>query len=167
MYKLIGRAVLPLLGLSLLAGCASSGGTAAIVNGVVVPDSKVTSFSNGCSQIMMEKGEANATPQALRQQMVAIAVIEEMGKQQIASSGQAPSEDEIMDELEERGLDVLLENADCAEAVTALARHNVLALSHDDYFGSYEVELNPRYGVWNPEMLTAGGSSSLSDAAAV
>lgn len=165
MNKLVGRAVLPLLGLSLLAGCSPTGGTAAIVNGVAIPDSRVTSFAQGCSAALQDQSnpQAELEPNALRPTMLQLAVLDEMSRQQASGDAQAPTDDQLLEEVRRRNGEQFLVDERCAEATTALMRHEHYLLTlRDEYLGSYTVEMNPRYGVWDPDQLIAVGSSSLS-----
>lgn len=169
MNKLVARAVLPLLGLSLLAGCAPTGGTAAIVNGVTIPDSRVTQYAEGCAVALANGGQA-ATPNQLRPQMAGVAVLGEMSRQQIALEGDGPTDDQLRTEIRRLNGDYLLSDPRCEQATLGLMRYNLIAGSLGERwaesFGHFEVELNPRYGQWDWTAMAAGGSSSLSQLAA-
>lgn len=170
MNKLIGRAVLPLLGLALLAGCSPTGGTAAFVNDVAVPDSRVSEFAEGCSAVLMDdESQLARTPNQLRSAMVQWAVLGEMSRQQLASMGIEPTDEQLRNYLIRNGIGGMLDDPRCAEAALGLARHNVLVLSlgsnSGTYFDAYQVELNPRYGAWDPVTLVIVGSGSLSQVA--
>ncbi len=166
MNKHIARAALPLIGVAMLAGCSATGGTAAVVNDVVIPDSRVSSFAEGCSAVLQGSPQLAQSPNQLRPQMVKWAVLDEMSRQQAETMGDAPSDDQLRDYVEQAGLGVLLTDERCSEATLGVARHDMIALNLGDkmasYFGAFDVELNPRYGEWNATDLQAGGSGSLS-----
>lgn len=170
MKKLAGRAVLPLLALSLFAGCSPTGGTAAVVNGVAIPDSQVTGFAEGCSAVLQEIPQLAQTPSQLRPQAITWAVLGEMSRQQVAAAGAGPTDQQLRDYVTQAGLGVLLTDSRCAAAMMGLARHDIVGLTMGgdigDYLESFEVEVNPRYGEWNMEDLRASGSGSLSQIAA-
>ncbi|MGB3955313.1 MAG: hypothetical protein WBL05_08545 [Brooklawnia sp.] len=166
MNKVVPTAVLPLLGLSLLAGCAPTGGTAAIVNGVVLPDSRVIEASEACADALRANGAQNAEPGAIRREMLEWVVMDEMGKQYVDSQPTKPTEDELRAEAAALNLQPLLQNERCAEITLGVARYNLVASSlgsnWSDAFGDFEVELNPRYGTWDLSNVSAVGSGSLS-----
>lgn len=168
MKKLMGRVALPLLGLSILAGCAPTGGTAAIVNDVTIPDSRVTQFAKGCAVALQNVGQP-ATANQLRTQMVGLAVLDEMSRQYVADAGVGPTDDQLRSEIRRLDRDFLLSDPRCEQATLGLMRYNVIAISLGqdwaDTFGKYQVELNPRYGQWDWSRLMGGGSGSLSQVA--
>ena len=84
MKKLVGSVVLPILGLSLLAGCAPTGGTAAVVNGVSIPDSRVTEATDGCASVMRDLGVPEGQ---MHLQVLRWAVFDEVARQFVAASG--------------------------------------------------------------------------------
>lgn len=166
MNKLIARAGIPLIGVALLAGCSATGGTAAVVNGVSIPDSRVTGFAEGCSTVLQGTPQLAQSANELRPQMVKWAVLDEMSRQQAAESDEAPTEDQLREYVERAGLGVLLSDERCEQATLGVARHDLIALGLGEdmasYFGAFDIELNPRYGEWNATDLQAGGSGSLS-----
>lgn len=168
MKKLTHLVIAPALGVALLAGCSPNGSTAALVNDVQIPESRVTSYAEGCAAVLDNEGSIAENAAALRPQMLKWAVLGEMSRQQAAANG-GPSDDEMRDYVAEAGLTQLLENDACGEATLGVARHDLIALGLGadmaSYFGAFDVELNPRYGHWDPARLEAGGSGSLSDAA--
>lgn len=83
MKKLVGSVVLPILGLSLLAGCAPTGGTAAVVNGVSIPDSRVTEATDGCASVMRDLGVPEGQ---MHLQVLRWAVFDEVARQFVAAS---------------------------------------------------------------------------------
>ena len=95
MKKLVGSVVLPILGLSLLAGCAPTGGTAAVVNGVSIPDSRVTEATDGCASVMRDFGVPEGQ---MHLQVLRWAVFDEVARQFVATSGLQPTEAELLAE---------------------------------------------------------------------
>ncbi len=166
MNKVVATAVLPLLGLSLLAGCAPTGGTAAIVNGVSLPESRVIEASQACAEALRASGAENAEPNALRREMLEWVVMDEMGKQYVDSQPSQPTEAELRTEAAALNLEPLLGNERCAEVTLGVARYNIVASSlgsnWSQAFGDFEVVLNPRYGNWDLSNVSAVGSGSLS-----
>lgn len=168
MKKLTHLLVAPVVGVALLAGCSPNGSVAAIVNDVEIPESRVTSYANGCATMI--EGDQSDTQKAamVRPQMLKWAILGEMSRQQAEANG-GPTEEQMLAYVEEAGLQQLLTDPDCAEATLGVARHDLIALGLQadmaSYFGAFDVELNPRYGVWDPARLEAAGSGSLSDVA--
>ncbi len=168
MKKLTSMLVAPLAGVALLAGCTPNGSTAAMVNGVAIPESRVNSYAEGCATLVQGEGTPEEVAIAIRPQMLKWAILGEMSGQQADSVG-GPTEDEMRVYVEESGLNELLSEPGCAEATLGVARHDLIALGlgsdMSSYFGAFDVELNPRYGQWDPTQLQAGGSGSLSEPA--
>ncbi len=163
-------AALGIFGVAALTACSPASGTAALVNGVAIPDSRVTSFSEGCSVALRDDPQLALSPNELRPQLLVWAVLGEMSSQQAALMGAgAPSDSQIRDYMEQRGLSALLTDDRCAEAAVGIVRSDLIASSlgsqSDTYFDSYTVELNPRYGSWDQAKLSPTGSGSLSDLA--
>lgn len=165
MKKLTHLLVAPAVGVALLAGCSPNGATAAIVNDVVIPEARVSSYADGCATMVQGDGSDAQKAAAVRPQMLKWAILGEMSRQQSESVG-GPTDEEMRAYVNEAGLAQLLTDPDCAEAALGVARHDLIALNagadHASYFGSFDVELNPRYGQWDPAELEAVGSGSLS-----
>lgn len=166
MKKLVGRAVLPLLGLSLLAGCTPTGGTAAIVNGVTIPDSRVTEFAKGCSVALENAGES-VPPSLIRPDMVRWVVLGEVGRQYVEAGGAGPTEEQLRTEIRRNGVDNLLSDARCEQGILGLMRYALIEYSlgqqgAETTLHQYSIELNPRYGRWDWSQTNGVGSGSLS-----
>ena len=166
MGRLLRRLMVPVLGVWLLAGCAHAGSTAAIVNGVEIPDSQVVQAAEACSETLGHRaGE-------LRLDMVLWAVIKEMSEQYLAEPpADRPDEGQLVGYLlAQPKLSRVLENQVCRDAALGLAQHQVLMLSLGSRTGDYlehnQVLLNPRYGTWLPDRQEPdfwGGLSELGD----
>ena len=166
MKKLVGSVVLPVLGLSLLAGCAPTGGTAAVVNGVSIPDSRVTEATDGCASVMRDLGVPEGQ---MHLQVLRWAVFDEVARQFVATSGLQPTEAELLAEARIEGAEELMADARCAQLVSGVLRYNLLAAAlaqsgtqWPDTFGAPDIKINPRYGVWDPPDVTWAGTGSLS-----
>ena len=166
--KLLVGAALGVFGAAALSGCSPASGTAALINGVAIPDSRVTAFSEGCSAVLQDTQLAQS-PNELRSQMVTWAVLDEMSRQKAAQMDDPPTDTQLRDYVEQAGLNILLTDDRCAEAARGVARHDLIALglgvNTEPYFGGYTVELNPRYGSWDATNLDVSGSGSLSEIA--
>ncbi len=168
--KLLVGAALGAFGVAALSGCSPASGTAAVVNGVVIPDSRITDYSEGCAVVLASQPQLQMTANELRPQMVMWAVLGEMSSQQAAQMGaDAPTDAQVRDYMQQLGLGVLLTDERCAQAALGIARSDLIAsglgLQSASYLGAYDVELNPRYGNWDPANLTLAGSGSLSELA--
>lgn len=192
MYKIATGATL--LGSALLlSACAPTGATAAVVNGVVITNSQVNSVAQGCATAINDSGLAaqEVTPDLIRADALQISILSEWAAQYVVDeAGEAdgladgesaasylqnnevsgeglPTEEEMLGTIEQSQQTYLLESEDCAAAMLGLARHNVLAYTAGaDYFNqASEIEVNPRFGNWDPATLTVAGSGSLSELA--
>ncbi len=157
------------LAVTLMAGCSPAGGTAATVNGIPIRDSLVSSWAEGCAQALSNHPTLAQSAGSLRPQMAKWAILDQMSSQYIEQSGGAivtPSESELRDYVTQRGLGDLFSNEQCAQAAYGIARHDRLALSlgasASQYLTAFNVELNPRYGTWDPSVLGIIPSGSLS-----
>jgi hypothetical protein len=166
MKKLVGSVVLPVVGLALLAGCAPTGGTAAIVNGVAIPDSRIVQATEGCASVLREFG---VTEGQMRLQVVRWAVIDEVASQFVATSDLKPTDAEILAEARAEGAEAFLADARCGQLTSGVLRYNLLAAalaeSGEEWpqtFRAPDIEINPRYGVWDPSSLTLVNTGSLS-----
>ncbi len=178
---------------ALLAGCAPTGVTAAVVNGVKVPQSRVSAIAEGCSTAINDSGMAQqqVTPRMLRADSIQIAVLSERSAQysveaagmgdQLADGESAvdflashevsgpgvPTQEELLAAVSAAHQEHLLDNEDCAVGLLGLVRHNLLAQNaRTSYFGApAEITLNPSYGTWDAKEMKADGSGSLSELA--
>lgn len=166
MKKLVARGLLPMLAVGLLAGCAPSGSTAAIVNGVSIPDSQVMEWAQGCAAITDRPNRpGELTANELRTEMLQYAVIDVVSRQAREAAGTGPSDEQLLEVIrDEPVMKQILSNDACTEAHIALLRHNFYAMeSGESYFTSFDVQLNPRYGArWNTAEVKPEGSGSMS-----
>lgn len=168
--KRVHRWAIPLAGVMLLAGCSPSGGTAAVVNGVPIPDSRITDYAQGCSAALAAvPGAAAQSANALRSGMVSWAVVGEMARQQAAATGNDFSNSALTSYIQSAGRAELMQDPRCAAALLGVARHDLFVQSLGNQVGNYlasqNIVLNPRYGVWDWNKLGPSGSGSLSQVA--
>lgn len=177
----------------LLSACAPTGATAAVVNGVTIPTAQVNSIAKGCAAAINDSGltPQTVTPDMVRADALQIAILSEWAAQYViteAGAGDqvpegtsalsyledheipddaAPTTDQMVASVEGAQQGYLLDNEQCSVGILGLARHNVLAATAgSDYFNRpVDVEVNPRFGAWDPASLTVAGSGSLSDVA--
>ncbi|GAA2181318.1 hypothetical protein GCM10009785_15730 [Brooklawnia cerclae] len=169
--KKVHRWAVPLVGVVLLSGCTPSGGTAAVVNGVSIPDSLVTEYAEGCSAALA--AEPQATSQSandLRAGMVSWAVVGEMAKQEAIRTGNDFSDETLTSYIDSAGRSYLMSDSRCSQALLDVARHDLLVQSMgtadvSEYLESQDIVLNPRYGTWDWNQLGPSGSGSLSEVA--
>ncbi|MGI5951774.1 MAG: hypothetical protein ACOX61_08010 [Brooklawnia sp.] len=168
MKKLTALLVAPLAGVALLAGCTPNGSTAAMVNEVAIPNSRVTSYADSCATLVQGDGTPEEIAADIRSEMLTWAILGEMSSQHADSFG-GPTEDEMRAYVEDSWANRLLSAPECAEAVLGLARHDLIALGLGSdigsYFSAFDIEVNPRYGQWDLSRLEASGSGSLSEPA--
>lgn len=156
-------ATLSVVGL-LLAGCAAgTPSTSAVVNGTSVSESDVTRWSNGCAPAFQN------TPAAVRPAMVNAAM-----QGALADTIAAEKSITVTDADRVRGVasmqdaDLLMADPDCAEAVLAVSSLIFVAdkLGTEAFtqaIADSDVEVNPRYGTWDPAAVgLSGNSGSLS-----
>ena len=150
-----------------LVGCSPSGGTAAVVNGVAIPDAQITQIAQGCAAQVEQQAGGELTAEQLRTQIVRWAIIGQMSKQYADQHHVDISDDQLREHIRANSSPELLEDPACEAAVLGVARHDLLSLSLqsniNDYILGNEIEVNPRYGTWDATRLTLVGSGSLSE----
>ena len=167
MKKFARWVALPIVGVIGLSGCAHQGSTAAIVNGVEIPDSVIVDYAESCSAVLTQQND----PAQIRFDMLHWAVLGEMSEQYLAEHpDQRPSEDELMAYAQQHPiLAYAVRDEGCRPIALELAQHQVLALNlggrAGDYIQGNEVEINPRYGAWNSETQEPEPLASLSELA--
>lgn len=165
MNKKLRLAGLPVIAAIALTGCANSGSTAAIVNGVAIPDSQVVEYAEACATPL----RANANE--LRFDMVQWVVLGEMSEQYLEEHpDQRPSEADLVKYAEQHPtLQFAVADQGCRPAALAVTQHQVLALNlgsqAKEYIQDNEVTLNPRYGAWDAENQRPAPLDSLSEIA--
>lgn len=167
MKKLVAG-IVGLLGAAALTGCSPSSGTAAIVNGVAIPDSRVSSWAEGCAAALEEAGRPQAPAASdLRLQAVQWVVIDQLSRDYLETTGWTISNEELhrVVESSDGGAD-FLGNETCTQAAYAFARHNTIASRLGTNIGEYlddlDVQINPRYGVWDLDRFQVVATGSMS-----
>lgn len=166
MKKLVAGAV-GLLGAMALCGCSPAPGTAAIVNGVPIPDSKVTNWAEGCAASFEVAGAGSHSAAELRLQAVQWVIIDQLGSDYLEAANWQLSDEELHEVvLSSSGGAALLHTEACTEVAYAIARHNTIMMrlgaNTDEYLGDPDVQVNPRYGFWDVQSLEPVDSGSLS-----
>lgn len=149
----------PVVALAALVGCSPSPSTAATVAGTEIPVSAVSAAVAGCAEIGANVREADAVRWlVIREAVVATAAERDivLDDEQIARAAKSDPTN-----------GVLATNADCAQIAEGPAALNLLALQMDPQaivaaLTEVDVEVNPRFGTWQPADVNLGGSGSMS-----
>lgn len=167
MKKFARWVALPIVGVIGLSGCAHQGSTAAIVNGVEIPDSVIVDYAKACAPVLTQRNE----PNMIRFDMVQWVVLGEISDQYVAEHpDQRPSEDDVEAYAEQHPvLSHALREEGCRAVALDVAQYQVVALNlggrAGDYIQGNEVLLNPRYGAWDPEKQAPNQLASLAGVA--
>jgi len=146
---------------ALLAACSPAPSTVATVGGAVITSEDLQRSVDGCA-------EAGVTAEMLPlKQHVLLLTAGELVRQTADGHGIKISDGEVRDLAQEAGYADLLGNDQCAKLAYPNVALSLLAaeLGQDVVIGELqqaEVELNPRFGQWDPETLGLIGNGSLS-----
>lgn len=151
-----GRALLPVrrvlaaaaVGLLLLSGCATGADTAATVEGQEIGEAELQEATRQFNQVAQQP----VTPSQVLQVLVQLPVLEEVG----AEAGVDFTEEEYRSAMVEAGLSEPHPLA--VDFLRGLNIQNTLPQTGQevpsDRLAELDVEINPRYGSWDPESAT-------------
>lgn len=153
------RLAVPVAALLFLAGCAPSASTAANVAGTLISESTLTETVDGCAALGVDQS---------RQTMLNVLVVGEVAKQAARQMG-VQIDQAAIDEAAaaDPQIKALMANPGCARAVETNVVVSLLVPKVDqpelmDNIAAIDVQVNPRYGVWDPATAAVGGSGSVS-----
>lgn len=146
----------------LLAACTPSPTTAAVVEGTVVKEGQVDAVIEGCNSVLDLNGQKISRAGVVYNLVLGAAI-----------RGQAPGAETMTDEqLDQVAAQLqngaaMLSNKDCAQlarsvAIVALAQQGGEEVTQS--IMAADVQLNPRYGIWdpsNPNLFEPNGSLSV------
>lgn len=149
--------VVPVVALTALAGCSPAPTTAAEVGGTTISEATLTATHEGCTAL---------GAQASRASVLSPLVIGEAARQVAADHDVDLSE---LDQLTagDPNIAPYMGNEDCARVGEAQGLLALLSsqLEQDVWIDAIlgaDINVNPRYGAWDPEAGTIGGSGSIS-----
>lgn len=153
------RLVVPVAALLALAGCGPSPSAAADVAGTRISESALTQAVDGCAAFGVD---------LTRPEMLRFLVVGEAVRATARDHGVNidQSEVDLMINSDPQAALMATDPA-CKKAVEANVVLSLLAPHMDetelvDHVSSLDIEVNPRYGAWDPVTATVGGSGSLS-----
>jgi predicted component of type VI protein secretion system len=157
--KLVRVLVAALVGLLALAGCSTSPRVAAVVNGVEVPVSAVEQLQPALAPFL-----SDSSAQSVAGMLVAV----ELGRQ-LAANHQLTFTDDDRAALKAQLPAELVALPETADFVAGYVDLNLVASSLGDAFtteaAAIPVQVNPRFGTWDPDQFSLTGSGSLSSPA--
>lgn len=160
--KLARLAVPAVAVVALLAGCSPSPGTAAQVDGATVSESEVQSVMDGCEALGIPVSEIP------RAQFLSNLVMDHAAKKVANEQGVAIDEALTTSYLQQNPqFAPYMGNEECAKLVEPIGTLIALQDHMDtqqltDELGKVDIEVNPRYGAWDPEQQQITGSGSMS-----
>lgn len=141
-----------------LTGCANPPSTAGKVNGTTITSSQVEKAVTGCGAAYAENFHEALDEAALRPQMASWLVLGEVARQLEEKSGIKATDSDIERSLSRYSdLPVLRADSRCGAIIDGLARYELVGVQlvgsnlWNEYFADADIEINPRYGAWNPQ----------------
>lgn len=160
------RLFAPLAAVALLAGCSLPTPSVAVQVGTAkITETQVTNVAEGCG-IVLAQPAAN-----LRRDVVVFLTRGELATQ-IAAANNIDLGRGVLDTFvrtQAPGIVSYYEDDDCAQLADAAAKFEIVAGTVADpaavlaLTDQIELQLNPRYGTWDPATLEASGTGSLSE----
>lgn len=145
-----------------LAACSPSPSTAAIVGDTTITQAELDEYTAGCREAGLK--EEDVPKVALLNSLIR----KKIGADLVAEKKLDISDEKLRDHLDQSGGRNLLSYPKCAElAISELRMKVILQLVPEkeiiEWIAGVDVELNPRYGQWQVEQGSIGGSGSLSE----
>ena len=151
--------LVPVAALVALVGCSPSPTTAADVEGTIISEDVLSQAVDGCAELGIELP---------RNEMLRTLVIGQVVRS-VAENNGVSMDQERIDRAAAGDPEImhLMGNDGCAKAVETnvllgLVAEDIEEAKFMEEVMDLEVEVNPRYGDWDPEQATVGGSGSLS-----
>ncbi len=168
--SLLAKVGAPVAVLALFAGCSPSPATAIELDGVKVSESTIGDYAEGCRTIMRSADGTPSTEGDARRLTVSMVGNGMIADKLVAQYGvAAPTSDQLAEaQARMTNLKPAFDQSSCNQAAQGAVKLMALALSQADRPVLRDAEaispvVNPRYGTWNPELLTVDGTGSLSE----
>lgn len=162
----IWRLAVPIVAATLLIGCVPNGSTAFTVDGTRVSERQINAATSGCATVTKDN------PGELRTSMLNSVLAGGAGEKIAAATSTAVTQQERDEYLSSTTQgQAMLTDPECAKVANGLATYLIVLdrIGDTDFAAALkqlQVQVNPRYGTWDPEQGGAVGSGSLSQPAA-
>lgn len=155
------KALLAVVAASLaLTGCARTPATLGSVNGTSISSAQLERTVDGCAEAFEQSAGQPLNITQARYEIAVWLIAGEMARQVEANSDIEVTDREIDDYLQAKpAMGAMRSNAQCEQALGELARYQIIGMQLQktpqwtDYMSNVDVQVNPRYGVWNPQTL--------------
>lgn len=155
------KALLTVVAASLvLTGCARTPATLGSVNGTSISSAQLERTVDGCAEAFQQSSGQSLNAAQARYEIAVWLVVGEMARQVEAQSNVTVTDREIDDYLQSKpGIAAMRSNAQCEQVLSDLARYQIIGMQLQktpqwtEYMANVDVEINPRYGIWNPQSL--------------
>ena len=173
---LVKVAALIAAGMVVLSGCATAGdpNVAVTVNGEVLTETRVTELSQAISEEQaayeteLDKQQVDVAPGKYRVAVVGAAIQAQLARDAAKIANITVTDAQRQEVISQNGLSALSANPVTKDLVDGLANVQVVFTNASglqagkEAAAKAEVQLNPRYGTWDPSQLTLTGTGSLS-----